>query len=167
MLVDIFKKTIATFMLSFFIVTTITPIPHSQLLKCYSRKFKVSESTPTKSDHTIAYNVDSKYTEKIYLNVRKCLGTTYVNDVVTIVNVLDKSKRGSIGTVGKTEILGLYVNSIIYYDGTELTLQHELAHFFYEKMKDKHRSEAYAQAVEKFYIMLNMMSKKDTNRKRT
>ena len=153
------KKVIAIAMLSSFISATLTPLPHYLLFNQFNKKFH-NTATHTKSLHTTAYNVDSEYTEQVYLNVRRCVGTPYVNDKVIIVNVLNKNERGSIGKIGKDEILGLYVQNIIYYDGTELTLQHELAHFFYEKMKDKDRSEMYAQAVERFYIVLNIFGKR-------
>ena len=153
------KRTVAITMLSFFISTTLTPLPKYILFYRLNKQFH-NTFTSTKSEHTTAYNVDSTYTEKVYLNVRKCIGVTYVNDKVIIVNVSEKLPTGSIGKIGEDEILGLYVQNIIYYDGTDLTLQHELAHFFYEKMKDKERSEMFAQAVEKFYLIVDIITKR-------
>ena len=155
---QLIKKIVMAFVLSFFISTTLTPIPYYITLFQLNRKFH-NTFTSTESKHTIAYNVDSKYTEKIYIRVRNQIGTIYINDKVKIVNVEQKLTDGSIGFVGKDEIVGLYTQNIIYYDGTEITLEHELAHFFYEKMKDKDRSEMFAQAVEKFYTLIDILRK--------
>lgn len=158
-MITFIKEMIGTCLISLFVVITVTPLPAVMTFHGLNKKFHNTYKSE-KSLHTIAYNVDSKYTEKIYLKVRNELGVIYVNDEVKIVNVSEKMKDGSIGFVGKEEILGLYTQNIIYYDGTETVLEHELAHFFYEKMKDKDRSEMFAQAIEKFYILIDIISGK-------
>jgi hypothetical protein len=55
------------------------------------------------------------------------------------------------------EIIGIYCNGVIIYDGDPVVLKHELAHFFYEKMKDGDRSESFAQVVEGVYILLGRL----------
>ena len=153
------KKMIVWCVLSFFIMTTVTPLPQYINLIKLNHKFH-NNFKPTYSKHTTAYNVENDYTEKIYLKVRKLVGVTYVNDKVRIINVAKKLPDGSIGTIGKDEISGLYISNIIYYDGTEITLEHELAHFFYEKMKETEQSEMFAQSIERFYLLLGVLSRR-------
>lgn len=110
------------------------------------------------SKHTTSYNISPILTETLYLEVRNILNVNYVNNHVTIINAPIKD-NGTIGKIGKDDILGLYTNNIIVYDGDLLTLRHELAHFFYEKMRGSDRSEMFAQITEKFYILLRIIIK--------
>lgn len=128
----------------------------------FAAKFKMQWIQPTYSEHTIAYGIDSKKAEAMYLYIRHGLGLDEkVNDKVYIYNVAPKESFDSITKFkihGQQEyILGVYSNHVIAYNGNDEVLAHELAHFFFEKANWDDRSEMFAQAVELIYKLVNTM----------
>lgn len=138
-----------------FLVATCTDFYYHVSLNNALKEFSVV-ATPSYGAHTTAYNVDSVLTDREYKLVRVILGTGRINERVTIIRVADKRDDGSIGDLEGAPVVGLYVNNVIVYDGDLLTLRHELAHFFYEKVRERDKSEVFAQLLEKvFYILPN------------
>lgn len=151
------KRILSSVLISFFIYIN-TPLLSEPASFFFIEKNYPVIGLPHNSQHTTAYNANPDITEKVYLEVRNILNVNYINNHVTIINVPTK-ENGTIGKIGGDDILGLYTNNIILFDGDPLTLRHELAHFFYEKMRTTDRSEMFAQITEKFYILVRVLIK--------
>jgi len=156
MIIASIKRVLSTALITIFILSNISYLEELNAFNYVRHNYKVLGS-PHPSEHTTTYNADPNLAEAVYLEVRRTLGVYYLNNHVTIINVPTKPD-GSIGKIGKEEILGLYTSNIILYDGDLITLKHELAHFFYEKMRSTTRSEMYAQIAEKFFVYKQRVS---------
>jgi hypothetical protein len=118
--------------------------------------FSINTHSITESQHTVAYGVDAKHTEKMYTAVRAYLGVLYVNDKVKIYLAQPKYSNGAIGQLSNGLLfIGIYRQSatfrkdVIVYNGEDLVLIHELAHFFDAHMKSNDRAEDFAYLVER------------------
>lgn len=144
-------------LVTFFILETFTPLSASIAYFNLTNAMRVERTHGIREKHITAYNADAKEIEEAYLDVRKMIGVSYVNDRVRVVRKTNLFPDGSIGKIGRDEVLGIYCANVIVYDGDPITLRHELAHFFYEKMKDSDRSEMFAQSVEHIYLVFGML----------
>lgn len=116
---------------------------------------KYDESTCVTEEHVIACGLDSKKAEYLYLAVRDFLSLQYIDSPVKIVK--SKKKIGdAIGYINGISVAGYYSrapligNAIIFYNGSELTLIHELVHHFYHHARWADRDELFAQSVERY-----------------
>ena len=141
-------------MVAMFLVVTCTDFYYRATLHSTLREFSVG-AKPTKGKYTTAYNVDSRLTDSEYDLVRIVLGVRDISERVTVIRVLDKRDDGSIGNSNGVPVVGLYANSVIVYDGDLFTLRHELAHFFFDRMPGRDKSEIFAQCLEKVFTLLS------------
>lgn len=107
------------------------------------------ESGPCRYGHIVAYNVDPVEVEREFRIVRLMMGFYGADGTITVIRVKVRSEDGSIGILNGRRIAGFYVKNLIVYDGTRSTLWHELAHFFYERIRNRDRSETVARLVER------------------
>ena len=145
------RKLTALSIVLFFLLVTSAPVMEYYTLWSYKHAFKIT-GEPAYSTHTIVYNFDPVLAEQIYLSTRSLVGLDHINDKVTILNVLEKNKDGSILQDKEKSYLGLYNHNVIAFEGDTLTLHHEIAHFFLDRISSYDGSESYAQVVEKFYL---------------
>lgn len=149
---QIIKKAVVIGLFLNLIFTTVSPVKEFITYGMFLRDFKMVGKIRS-STHVTVQNDSVEEVEKEYIKVRQLLNLGHINDKVIVIKA-DANEFGIIGTCDGDEVYGVYNNNIIVYNGEQSTLQHELAHFFFDKLRDSQQSESFAQSIEGIFYLL-------------
>lgn len=134
-------------------VTIINP---NQIYRLNLDQHNIVSFESQQTEHIIGYGIDINNAEALYKFLQAFFEVYYVDEKVKIYKANPKWGT-AIEHNGIVPYDGIYRESIFFgpdviiYNGDDLTLLHELSHFFYHHMKRSHRDELFARLTAGFH----------------